>query len=152
MKKKKRKKAIKLINEFESDIENRERLLEKPNNILVGNLAVGEDFPMRILAEIANAPILTKEELIRKCEYFLINGADMIDIGMVAGEDFSDKIPDMIATLRPIVGNKALSIDTLNPKEISVAIENGIDLVLSIDLGNYKKSFTSFKKSIMFLL
>lgn len=119
-------------------------MLEKPNNILVGNLAVGEDFPMRILAEIANAPILTKEELIRKCEYFLINGADMIDIGMVAGEDFSDKIPDMIATLRPIVGNKALSIDTLNPKEISVAIENGIDLVLSIDLGNYKKKFYLF--------
>ncbi|BBL61813.1 dihydropteroate synthase [Methanobrevibacter arboriphilus] len=142
----KRKKAIKLINEFESDIQNRKKLLEKPNNILVGNLTVGEDFPMRILAEIANAPILTKEELIRKCEYFLINGADMIDIGMVAGEDFSDKIPDMITTLRPIVGNKALSIDTLNPKEISVAIENGIDLVLSIDLGNYKEVLPLLKK------
>lgn len=40
--------------------------LKKPNNILIGNLAVGEDFPMRVLAEIANAPILTKEELYQK--------------------------------------------------------------------------------------
>ncbi len=142
----KRKKAFQLISDFESNTKNIETLLKKPKNILVGNLPVGEDFPMRVLAEIANAPILTKEELIRKCEYFLINGADMIDIGMVAGEDFSDKIPEMIKTLRPIVGEKALSIDTLNPKEIAVAIKNGIDLVLSIDLGNYKELLPLLKK------
>ena len=47
----------------------------------------------------------------------------MIDIGMAAGEDFSDKIPDLIKTLRPIVGDRPLSIDTLNPKEIKVAAE-----------------------------
>jgi len=142
----KRKQAIGFIKDFEGDLEKREKLLKKSNNIMVGNLAVGEDFPMRVLAEIANAPILTKEELIRKCEYFLANGADMIDIGMVAGEDMSDKIPEMISTLRPIIGEKALSIDTLNPKEIAVAIENGIDLVLSIDLGNFKEVLPLLKK------
>jgi len=142
----KRKQAIQFIEDFESDLEKREKLLKKPNNIMVGNLAVGEDFPMRVLAEIANAPVLSKEELIRKCKYFLANGADMIDIGMVAGEDMSDKIPEMISILRPIVGEKALSIDTLNPKEIAVAIENGIDLVLSIDLGNYKEVLPLLKK------
>ncbi len=36
------------------------KLLEKPNNILVGNLPVGEDFPMRVLSEIANAPFFIK--------------------------------------------------------------------------------------------
>lgn len=60
----------------------------------------------------------------------------MIDIGMAAGEDFSDKIPELIETLRPIVGDRPLSIDTLNPNEIKVAAENGIDFVLSLDLGN----------------
>jgi len=70
----------------------------------------------------------------------------MIDIGMVAGEDFSDKIPEIIATLRPIVGDNALSIDTLNPKEIAIAIENRIDLVLSIDLGNFKEVLPLLKK------
>ena len=113
--------------EFENDAENIEKLLQKPNNIKIRNLPVGEDFPMRVLSEIANAPFLSKEALINKCQYFVDSGADMIDIGMAAGEDFSDKIPDLIKTLRHIVGDRPLSIDTLNPKEIQVAAENGID-------------------------
>ena len=132
----KRNEAFKFIEEFENDHETIAKLLEKPNNILVGNLPVGEDFPMRVLSEIANAPFLSKEALVNKCQYFVDSGADMIDIGMAAGEDFSDKIPDLIKTLRPIVGDRPLSIDTLNPKEIKVAVENGIDFVLSLDLGN----------------
>ena len=132
----KRKNAFEFIEQFENDKENIERLLKKPNNILIRNLPVGEDFPMRVLSEIANAPFLSKEALINKCQYFVDSGADMIDIGMAAGEDFSDKIPELIETLRPIVGDRPLSIDTLNPKEIQVAAENGIDFVLSLDLGN----------------
>jgi dihydropteroate synthase-like protein len=132
----KRKEAFKFIEEFENDEENIEKLLEKPNNILIRNLPVGEDFPMRVLSEIANAPFLSKEALINKCQYFVDSGADMIDIGMAAGEDFSDKIPELIETLRPIVGDRPLSIDTLNAKEIAVAAECGIDFVLSLDLGN----------------
>ena len=142
----KRNQAIQFIEDFENDFERLNKLIKKPNNILVGNLGVGEDFPMRVLAEIANAPILSKEELIKKAKYFLASGADMIDIGMIAGEDFSKHIPDMIATLRPIMKGKALSIDTLNPDEIKVAIEHGIDLVLSIDLGNNKEILPLLKK------
>ena len=132
----KRKEAFKFIEEFENDKEHIEELLKKPNNILIKNLPVGEDFPMRVLSEIANAPFLSKEALINKCQYFVDSGADMIDIGMAAGEDFSDKIPELIETLRPIVGDRPLSIDTLNAKEIKVAAEHGIDFVLSLDLGN----------------
>ena len=132
----KRKEAYKFIKEFENDKEKTKELLEKPNNILIRNLPVGEDFPMRVLSEIANAPFLSKEALINKCQYFVDSGADMIDIGMAAGEDFSDKIPELIETLRPIVGDRPLSIDTLNPNEIKVAAEHGIDFVLSLDLGN----------------
>ena len=132
----KRKEAFKFIEDFENDEENIKRLLEKPNNIMIRNLPVGEDFPMRVLSEIANAPFLSKEALINKCQYFVDSGADMIDIGMAAGEDFSDKIPELIETLRPIVGDRPLSIDTLNADEIRVAAENGIDFVLSLDLGN----------------
>ena len=120
----------------QNDAETINELLKKPNNILIRNLPVGEDFPMRVLSEIANAPFLSKEALINKCQYFVDSGADMIDIGMAAGEDFSDKIPELIETLRPIVGDRPLSIDTLNPNEIRVAAEHGIDFVLSLDLGN----------------
>ena len=132
----KRKNAFKFIEDFENDEENIKKLLKKPNNIMIRNLPVGEDFPMRVLSEIANAPFLSKEALIKKCQYFVDSGADMIDIGMAAGEDFSDKIPELIETLRPIVGDRPLSIDTLNANEIKVAAENGIDFVLSLDLGN----------------
>lgn len=135
----KRKRALEFIDNFENDLSKKEELLKKPNNILIKNLAVGEDFPMRVLAEIANAPSLEKEELIRKCKYYVDSGADMIDIGMAAGEDFSDKIPELISTIRPLIGDRPLSIDTLNPKEILKAAECGIDLVLSLDLGNYEK-------------
>ncbi len=133
----KRKEAFKFIDDFENDDEKINELLKKPDNMLIGKLPVGRDFPMRVLAEIANAPFLSKEALINKCQYFVDSGADMIDIGMAAGEDFSDKVPDLINTLRPIVGDRPLSIDTLNTNEIKVAAENGIDFVLSLDLGNH---------------
>ena len=54
----KRKEALKFINDFENDEETIKNLLKKPNNIMIGNLPVGEDFPMRVLSEIANAPFL----------------------------------------------------------------------------------------------
>ena len=93
----KRKQALKIIDDYENDLELREELLKKENNIMV---------------------------------------RDMIDIGMIAGEDRSDEIPDLIDTLRPIVGDRPLSIDTLNPNEIKAAVEHGIDMVLSLDHGN----------------
>lgn len=142
----KRKRAFQLISQFEEDTEKREELLKKPNNILVGNLPVGEDFPIRVLSEIANAPSLSKELLIKKASHFVESGSDMIDIGMAAGEDNSHLIPDLIKTLRPIVGDRPLSIDTLNPNEIKTALENGIDLVLSLDLGHAEELVPLFKK------
>ena len=105
-----KRRALTFINNFEKDNKNIKKLLKKPENIMVGNLPVGEDFPMRVLAEIANAPLLNEEELVKRAEYFVKNGADMLDI--------------------------PISIDTLNPAEIKVAVESGVDLILSLDLGN----------------
>ncbi len=143
---KKREQAFQFISGYENNEKQKQELLKKPNNILVRNLPVGDDFPMRVLAEIANAPSLTKENLIKKAEYFVASGADMIDIGMLAGENNSDKIPDLIKTLRPIVGDRPLSIDTLNPKEIITAAEEGIDLVLSMDHGNCDEILPTLEK------
>lgn len=131
-----RKRALEFIDNFEKDQRNLNKLLKKPENILVGNLPVGEDFPMRVLAEIANAPLLDEEELIKRAKYFAKNGADMIDIGMIAGESLEYKIPTMVKTLKENLTNIPVSIDTLNPAEIKVAIESGVDMVLSLDHGN----------------
>jgi len=133
------KRALKFIDNFEKDSKNREKLLKKPENILVGDLPVGEDFPMRVLAEIANAPLLSKEDLIKRARYFVESGEQMIDIGMIAGETLDHKIPGMVKTLKENLNGIPVSIDTLNPAEIKTAIESGVDMVLSLDLGNYNE-------------
>ena len=133
-----RKCALKRIADFEADTAMRKKLLEKPENILVGNLPVGEDFPMRVLAEIANAPLLSPEELLKRAEYFVKSGANMVDIGMVAGETLAEKIPGMVKLLKENL-DVAVSIDSLNPIEIKAAVEAGVDMVLSLDHGNYRE-------------
>ena len=133
-----RKRALKFIEDFEQDEKNRRKLLKKPENILVGKLPVGEDFPMRVLAEIANAPLLTNDELLRRAEYFVKSGADMVDIGMVAGENLEKRVPSMVKLLKENL-NVAVSIDTLNPIEIKAGVESGVDMVLSLDHGNYEE-------------
>ncbi len=55
---------------------------------------------MRVLAEIANAPLLTDDELLRRAEYFVRSGADMVDLGMVAGETLDARIPSMVKLLK----------------------------------------------------
>ena len=113
-----RKRALKFIEDFEKDVARRKRLLERDENILVGGLPVGRDFPMRVLAEVANAPFLSEEKLKARIEYFIRSGADMIDLGMIAGEDNSDMIPEIIETARSAAGNTPVSIDSLNPLKL----------------------------------
>lgn len=131
-----RKRALKLIEDFENDHKKVKKLLKRPENILVGDLPVGEDFPMRVLAEIANAPLLTEEEFLKRARYYLKNGAHMIDIGMVAGESLENKIPAMVKLLKDDLDDVPISIDTLNPAELKAGIESGVDLALSLDHGN----------------
>jgi dihydropteroate synthase-like protein len=132
------KRALQFIQDFEEDYENIKKLLKKPENIMVGNLPVGEDFPMRVLAEIANAPLLSPEDLLKRAEYFVKSGADLVDLGMLAGENLKDRIPDMVTLLKDKL-DVPISIDTLNPAEIEVAVESGVDLVLSLDHGNHQE-------------
>ena len=141
-----RKRALKFIKDFENNSKNTKKLLKKPKNILVGNLPVGEDFPMRILAEIANAPLLNKEELIKRAKYFAECGAQMIDIGMIAGETRANEIPEMVKTLKENLKGIPISIDTLNPDEIKAAVESGVDMVLSLDLGNCEEVLPLMEK------
>ena len=139
-----RRRALKYIADFENDHENIKKLLKKPGNILVGDLPVGEDFPMRVLAEIANAPTLSPEELLKRAEYFVKSGANMVDIGMIAGENMSSQIPAMVSFLKDNL-DVALSIDTLQAEEILVAVDSGVDMVLSLDHGNYPEVLPELK-------
>ena len=98
-------------------------------------IPIGSAFPMPVVAEIVNAPQRRQDEISRLAKYYESEGAEIIDIGMLAGTPMPARIEDIVDTLRNSV-NLPLSIDTLNGDEIKAAANLGIDLVLSLDAGN----------------
>ena len=135
--------AIKTIKQYQNK-EHVNKLLQKEGNIKINNCILGIDFPMRILGEIANAPQLTDEQLIEKAEYYIQSGADMIDIGMHAGENNPKQAYHMTKLIKDNF-DTTISIDTMNPKEIKEGLKGGADLVLSLDHGNYEKVIKDIK-------
>jgi dihydropteroate synthase-like protein len=125
----------KALEELEAPERSRVSLLKKPWNILIKDLAVGRDFPMRVMAEIVDAALMPKEEVQRLASHFAKIGADVIDVGMVAGESKPDTAAKMVEAVKSVV-DVPVSIDSLNPAEIKAAVEAGADLILSLDAGN----------------
>ena len=94
---------------------------------------------MRIVAEIPEAPLLSDSEIKKISGYYVNSGADIIDIGMTAGEDNSSEIKRLVNAVRSVT-KAPVSIDSLNKEEISAALDSDIDLILSLDLTNYQIS------------
>ena len=115
--------------------EEKGNLLRKPGNILVKNLAVGKDFPMRVMAEIVDAALKPNEEIQRLSKLYVKSGADIIDIGMVVGESRPFEAKRIVSAAKATV-NVPVSIDSLDPEEIKAGVSSGADLVLSGDAGN----------------
>ncbi len=113
----------------------REELLQKTGNMLVGGVAVGRDFPLRVLAEIVDAALMDKEEIQETAKRFAAAGADFIDVGMVAGESQPQKAAEIVRWVKEVT-SLPVSIDTLNPEEIKAAVAAGAEVVLSADAGN----------------
>jgi len=103
--------------------------------VIGGKLPVSNGLPMRVLAEIVNAPTLSMDAIRSRALYYESQGANLIDIGMLASNPKPDAIPGIIDTIRDAV-DLPVSIDTLNVDEIKSSIEAGIDLILSLDAGN----------------
>jgi dihydropteroate synthase-like protein len=85
---------------------------------------------IRVFAEINNVPHLSREEIVAAAEYYRDSGADVIDLGLSLDRKWLDEGPAVIADLKS--RGFTLSIDTLDPDEILMADEAGIDYVLSI--------------------
>jgi dihydropteroate synthase-like protein len=128
----------KAMQEIEKTEKNRDELLKKPGSILIGNLAVGKDFPMRVLAEIVDAALMDKKTIQQTAKRFVAAGADVVDIGMVAGESQPEKAKRVVEWVKQVV-DLPVSIDTLDPAEIEAAVQAGADLVLSGDAGNIEE-------------
>ena len=86
-----------------------------------------------ILAEINNAPRLTRSELRSAADYLHGSGADVIDVGCTPGLAF----PALGDVVRELVdAGMRVSIDTFDPAEIQVAVDAGAELVLSVNGSN----------------
>lgn len=90
-------------------------------------------YTIEILAEINNAPKLTRAEIRSAADYFRLNGADLIDIGCTPGVPFPELGP-VVRELRE--AGMRVSIDSFDPPEIHTAIEAGAELVLSVNGSN----------------
>ena len=101
-----------------------------------GQAALARDYgawDIEILAEINNAPRLTRAAIRQAADYYLSCGADVIDIGCTPGLPF----PDLGDVVRELVGaGRRVSVDTFDADEIRRAVAAGAELVLSVNGSN----------------
>jgi dihydropteroate synthase-like protein len=134
----------KALQELELVEQNREILVTKPGNMAIKNLVFGKDFPMRIMAEIVDAPLISSAEIQTIAKRYVNHGASIIDVGMIAGESRPSDARRAVEAVKAAV-NVPVSIDTLDPIEAKEAVAAGADLILSVDAGNLQEiaSFAS---------
>ena len=88
---------------------------------------------IQILAEINNAPRMSRQAIRHAADYFAASGADVIDIGCTPGLAFSD----LAEVVRELTGaGMRVSIDTFDAVEIRTAVDAGAELVLSVNGSN----------------
>jgi dihydropteroate synthase-like protein len=89
---------------------------------------------VRVFAEINNVPRLSRDRILELAGYYRDAGADVIDLGLSLDRRWLHEGPAIIAELRE--RGFALSIDTMDPEEIRMADEAGVDYVLSLNGSN----------------
>ena len=101
-----------------------------------GRSAATQDYgawDIEILAEINNAPRLSRDQIRQEAERFRASGADVIDIGCTPGLAF----PGLADVVRELVdAGMRVSIDTFDVDEIRTAVRAGASVVLSVNQTN----------------
>jgi len=88
---------------------------------------------IEILAEINNAPRLSRQAIRTAADYFRSSGADIIDIGCTPGLAF----PALEDVVRELTGEgMRVSVDSFDATEILRAVGAGAELVLSVNGSN----------------
>ena len=132
----------KAFQELEAVEKKKDILLKKPGNMLIRGLAIGRDFPMRVMAEIVDAPLMPTDEIKRLAKKYVADGADIVDVGMVSGESRPLDAKRVVEAVRSVV-HVPVSVDTLNPDEIITAVSAGGGIVLSFDAGKLERITSS---------
>ncbi len=116
----------------------------------ISNAIIGKGFPPPIIAEIVNCTEKKDDSILRKARHYITSGADVIDIGCVANKPNPNRVKEVIKLLRSHF-DILISIDSMETEEILTAIVEGIDMVLSFDIGSYE-DFPDIPKDIPIVL
>lgn len=103
-------------------------------------LMIGKNLPPPLIAEIVNSTEKSDTKIIKKVKHYIESGADIIDIGCVSNKPNPSRIQEIIKLINKNF-NVLISIDSMEEKEIFAAVDQGIDMILSLDAGNYKNCF-----------
>ncbi len=127
--------ADKLIETYKREFEERalSRALETSKKIVIGRrarLEISRALP-KVIAEIQSATIMSESEVMRMARYYVSQGADVIDIGCVAGKPRPDAVRRIVKMLRESL-NVPVSVDTWDVSEIVAGMESEADLILSL--------------------
>ncbi len=91
------------------------------------------EWDIEILAEINNAPRMTRAAVRQEAERYRTSGADIIDIGCTPGRAF----PELGAVVRELVAaGMRVSVDSFDGDEIRTAVQAGASVVLSVNGSN----------------
>lgn len=112
----------------------------------ISNIIIGRNLPPPIIAEIVNCTDKSNENIIKKVTHYIDSGADIIDIGCISNKPNPERVKEIIKLMRSNF-KILISIDSMDAEEINAAVDEGIDLILSLDLGNYKE-FLNLPKNI----
>jgi len=110
------------------------------------DIIIGQGLPPPIIAEIVNCTKKNDDDILKKVKHYIDSGADIIDIGCIANKPDPTRIKEIIHLIRSNY-DVLMSIDSMDSSEIFSAVDNDIDLILSLDLGNYKE-FLDIPKTI----
>jgi dihydropteroate synthase-like protein len=102
------------------------------------DLIIGRNLPPPIIAEIVNCPKKTNDAILKKVHHYIDSGANIIDIGCIANKPDPERVKEIIRLINSNF-NTLISIDSMEKKEILAAVDEGIDMILSFDFGNYKE-------------
>ena len=99
------------------------------------DLIIGRNLPPPVIAEIVNCTERSDKNILKKVKHYLESGADIIDIGCVSNKPNPNRIKEIINLIRKNF-NVLISIDSMEKNEIFAAVDEGIDMILSLDAGN----------------
>lgn len=118
--KKKAEEAIKAVEE-----------LEKTAKFKIGSVGIGGDSRIKVVAEIHKLDLMTLRDRI---DYYVENGADIVDLGIPL--EFDREIVEKAVKIAVDHSRVPVSVDSFSPSAIEIAVRHGVDMVMSLSKSN----------------